>query len=151
MKIVSILTLIILSLTIVSITKSNLPNRDSWSIGIGEKVLMATWLDNEMGDTVALTRIKLKGSDTLIAERYLCGQTGGNAQSTITIKNSGGETIAESTNQNNGMMFGSRLAIREFLYSPKIKSGEVVGVYFSIKDESGKRDYTVLLGNLKLN
>ncbi len=152
MKTRVIITCLILSLGIVSGTKpkSNLPNANSWSISIGEKELLASWLKNEMGDTITLKRIKLNGADTLVAERFLCGQSAEGLLVTLTIKNSKGETIAESSEMNEYLMFRCSLQVSEIIDSPKIKSGDVVGVYFEIRTVSDQQDYPVLLGNLKL-
>lgn len=145
--------LMILSVTIFSLTKkkSNLPNADSWSISIGQKNLLASWLNNEMGDTVTLTRIKLNGSDSLVASRYLCGQTAEGSITLLSVKTSDGELIAEGVNNNKYLHFTAKMRMSTIMYSPKIKSGDVVGVFFTIKHESDQgEDYTILLGHLKL-
>ena len=152
MKICLIIPCIFLSLALVSLTneRTHLPNANSWSISIGEKELLASWLHNEMGDTVTLKRIKLNGADSLVARRYLCGQSAEGLLVTLTIKNSRGETIAESETMNEHLMFSGSLRVSEIMYSPKIQSGDVVGVYFTIRTVTDKQDYPVLLGNLKL-
>ncbi|WP_343632784.1 hypothetical protein [Fluviicola sp.] len=126
-----------------------LPNENSWAIGIGKKPLLASWLDNEMGDTLELKRTQLKDSDTLFAQRYLCGQTADNETVVLTVKNAIGETIAESADQDESLMFHADLPVHELLVSPKIKPGDVLAVYFTIKEYDEKEDYTVLLGYLK--
>ena len=152
MKILTGIVLTILSFTIVSSRglKSNLPNVNSWCIKLNEKELLASWLGNEMGDTVTLVKSQLKDSDTLFIQRYLCGQSAENSLTDLTITNSNGEKIAQTVSENKHLMFTSHLEMRELIHSPQIKSGSVVGVYFSIIDESDNTAYTSLLGYLKL-
>jgi hypothetical protein len=152
MKIRLIIPGIFLSVALVSLTnrKPHLPNANSWSISIGEKELLASWLDNEMGDTITLKKSDLNRTDNLVAKRYLCGQSAEGLLVTVTLKNSKGETIAESENMNEFLMFSGSLRVSEIMDSPRIKSGDVVGVYFEIRTISDQQDYPVLLGNLKL-
>lgn len=153
MKLRLIIPLIVISLAILSFTeqKSNCPNANSWSIAIGEKKLLASSQHHEMGDTITIKRITLNGADSLVASLYLCGQTAEGLLTGLTLKNSSGDIVSESTGQpNNGLMFIASMGVSEIKDSPKIKSGEVAGVYFTVKDYVENEDYTVLLCNLKL-
>lgn len=151
MKTALIIKLLVLSGLICSfaIPEHRLPNENSWAIGIGKKTLLASWLGNEMGDTLELKRTQLMDADNLFGQRYLCGQTSDNETVVLTVKNVKGELIAESADQNESLIFYADLPVQELLSSPNIQSGDVLAVYFSIREYDGKEDNTVLLGHLK--
>jgi hypothetical protein len=110
-------------------------NADTWAVGINSKELLASWLDNEIGDTLILKRSQLKDRDTLFIQRYLCGQTAENTMTYLLITNRHGERIAATIAANEGLMFRSYLEMYELLHSSQIRTGSVVGVHCAIIDE----------------
>jgi len=151
MKAIFSITLLITVVLISSWTtsKSKLPNVSTWAIFIGKKEILASWNKNEMGDTVTIEKSKLSLTDELLAQRFLCGYSGRGGTTTLTIKNSNNEQLAEVKNSDNKMMYSASLPIWKIMNS-KVKTNDVLSVYLSIKMESEETEYPVLLGNLKL-
>jgi hypothetical protein len=145
-----ILTTISISFCSWTLSKPNLLNANSWGISIGKKEILASWKNNEMGDTAVLDRKKLKLSDTLFVQRYLCGYSGENSVTTVTIKNSQNEIITTSINKYNHGMFIAKMSLSYILSSPKIRDNQILSVYFTIDSKTEKINQTVLLGRLKL-
>lgn len=129
---------------------SNLFNANSWGISIGKKDLLASWKNNEMGDTAVLDKKKLKHTDTLFVQRYLCGQSGQNSLTTLTIKNEQNEIVKEAISNDSRLMFTAKMAVSDFLTSTKLGTGQMLSVYFTIDSKVGGINQTVLLGRLKL-
>jgi hypothetical protein len=144
-----ILTIISMTFCSWTISKTNLLNADSWGITIGKKEILGSWKNNEMGDIAMLDKKKLKLSDTLFVKRYLCGYSGQNAITTVTIKNSQNEIIKVSVNKDNKWMFTAKMPISDILNSPKIKDNQILSVYFNIDSKTKEINQTVLLGRLK--
>ena len=133
-----------------TMSKSNLINTNSWGISIGKKEILASWKNNKMGDTATIDKKKLKLSDTLFVQRYLCGYNGQNSITTVTIKNSQNEIIRESINKDNQWMFTAKITLSDILNSPKIKDNQLVDIHFTIDSKTENINQTVLLGRLKL-
>lgn len=103
-----------------------------------------------MGDTAMLHKKKLKLSDTLFVQRYLCGYSGQNSITTLTIKNLQNEIIKECINKDNRLMFTAKMPLSEILNSPKINDNQIVTIYFTIDSKAENINETVLLGILRL-
>jgi hypothetical protein len=103
-----------------------------------------------MGDFATLDKNKLKAADTLFVQRYLCGYSGQNAITTLTIKNAQNEILQESINHDNHFMFTGKMPISEILNSEKVKSDEYVAIYFTIDSKAEDVNEQVLLGSLRL-
>lgn len=131
-------------------SKSILLNANSWGIIIGKKEILASWKNNEMGDTAVVDKKKLKQTDTLFVQRYLCGYSGQNSVTTLTIKNEQNEIIKEAIYKDSRLMFTAKMSVSDFLTSTKFRNGQILSVYFTIDSKTEKVNQTVLLGRLKL-
>ncbi|MGN6647682.1 MAG: hypothetical protein ACTHJT_14265 [Cytophaga sp.] len=126
-------------------------NVNSWNISVGNKELLASWERNKMGDTAVFDQTKYLLTDTLFAERYLCGQLGKPAVTTLTIKNQKNEIIKEVVNSNYKWGFNAYIKLSDFVALNDFKSGEVIGIFLTIDMKNDDRlDETVLLGRLKI-
>jgi hypothetical protein len=130
--------------------KPNLSNSNSWSISIGKKILLASWKNNKMGDTVIIDIKTLKSKDTLFVTQYLCGYDGRNSSTTLTIKDDRGQVIKESTSMNSQLMYSAKLSLTEIMASNKFTNNQILNIYFSIYSKSDKINQTVLLGRLQV-
>lgn len=131
-------------------SNSGLLNTNSWSLSIGEKVLLASWKNHELGATVTVARTTIKLMDTLYVERYLCGQNGNESISILTIKDALGDTIAEFSHKNTNFHFSANAQLADIVKSPKYSDGMMMDLYFTIKASSMDRDETVLLARLQI-
>ncbi len=126
-------------------------NVNSWNISVGNKELLASWEGNKMGDTAVFDKTKYLPTDTLFTERYLCGQLGKPAVTTLTIKNQQNEIIKEVINSNYKWGFNAYIKLSEFLALTDFKSGQVLGIFLTIDMKNDDRlDESVLLGRLKI-
>ena len=125
-------------------------NANSWSISVGKKVLLASWQNNEMGDTATLSILKIKSTDTLFAQRFLCGYNGNNSVSTLTVKNERNEAIAASIHTNKDMSYTAKMPLASIIKAISIQ-GKTIGIYFTIEDNNDLLSKPVLLGRLRLN
>jgi hypothetical protein len=87
----------------------------------------------------------------LFAERYLCGQLGKPAVTTLTMKNDKNEIIKEVINSNYKWGFNSYIKLSEFLALNDCRSGQVINIFLTIDMKNDDRlDESVLLGSLKI-
>lgn len=126
-------------------------NANSWAITIGEKELLASWKGNIMGDTAIVKKGKVKSTDTLFVQRYLCGSSAENSICTLIIKNQQDEIVGRSTNnKNKGLTFIANMPLTDLLESSRLSNSNLLEIYFTIKKHSENIDQTVLLGRLRL-
>lgn len=126
-------------------------NISSWNISIGKNVLLSSRGNNEMGDTAIFDKTKFRPTDTLFAERYLCGSLGQPAVTTLTIKNYKNEIIKEVINkdyQNWGT--AGYIQLSQIINLNDFKTGQTVGIFLAIDFLDGDSIQPVLLGNLKI-
>jgi hypothetical protein len=129
------LVFILISLTFWSFTKHGVitPNANTWNVRIGDSLIMASWLNNKMGDTGVVNLNLFAHSDTIYATRNLCGYAGyGDDIATLTIKNIDNQIICESNNTRNIWSFDAKLPLSEIFNSNKFKKGQMVKVYFTM-------------------
>ncbi len=125
----------------------NIKNANTWSIRIGKTEVM-NWQKNELGETAILKKNKLKLTDTLFTQRYLCGNTGGYSTTTLVIKNELSQTIKESIHKGDQFMYTAQISINDILTSSGFTYGQPISLFFSIDNKTGKISETVLLGKL---
>lgn len=130
--------------------RKNTLNINSWSIHIGKKEILASRKKKQMGETAIVDLKKIETTDTLFVQRYLCGYTGQNSNSTLTIKNQQNEIIHETVNKNNQLMFTAKMAMSNILSSKKFHPDIILSVFFSIDSKSENLKQTVLIGKLKI-
>ena len=152
MKNYSLFIFITLSIVFCSWTmnKPKLVNSNSWSLSIGKKLLLASWKNDKMGDTVVIEKKKIKSLDTLFVTQYLCGYDGRNSSTTLTIKNVMGQVVRECTSKNNQVMYIAKLSLTDILNSNKFINNHVLNIYCSIYSKADNVNQTLLIGKLHL-
>ena len=123
-------------------------NVDTWEMRIGRKQIL-NWQKNKIGDTVLIDKNKIGLTDTLFVQRYLCGQSGQNSTTTLTIKNEKNEIVQQSINTDNQFVFTGKISLATILSSDKLAGSKVLEVIFSIDSRPHKINETVVLGRLK--
>ncbi len=131
------------------IVKERALNINTWSVCIGKKYLLRSF-ENEMGDTVVLENKKIKLTDILFVHRFLCGYSGQEATSILTIKNEQNEVVAESAVKGSYFNFSAQLPVQNILTSNKYTSNQVFGIFFSIDSKAEEINETVLLGRMRI-
>jgi hypothetical protein len=152
MKKCSLLVFISISIVFCSWTmnKPKLVRSNSWSLSIGKKLLLASWKNDKMGDTVVIEKKKIKSLDTLFVTQYLCGFNGRNSSTTLTIKNDMGQVVSQSTNKNSQVMCIAKLSLTDILNSNKFTNNDVLNIYCSIYSKADNINQTSLIGKLHL-
>jgi len=102
-----------------------------------------------MGDTATIDKKKIKATDTLLVQRYLCGYSCQSCVTRVTIQNERDEVIAESKNEGNSFTFTGKIPVSDIIHSKAFNNSQVLAVYFTIKDKAENMDQTVLLGRLR--
>ena len=148
-SLILILTLALLKTNFWTIPEHFNLNVDSWEIRIAHKRIL-DWQRNKIGDTAFVDKRKIRLTDTLFVQRYLCGQNGQNSVTTLTIENEKNEIIQQSTNTDNQFVFTASIPLATLLSSAKTTNAKIFNVRFGIHSQSHKLDQTVLLGRLCL-
>lgn len=125
-------------------------NANSWHLSIGKIAHWGSSKNNNMGDTLSLEKSKLKLTDTLIAERFICGSVGENFITTLTIKNNKDEMISTLSNYQNNFMFEASVPLEGILKLKQVKGRQLFNIYFTIKHKKQGQEETVLLARLLL-
>ena len=142
-------TLIAISIAFCSWTNDTL-NANSWCMRVGQNELLASWKNNQMGDTVLFDKTKFKSTDTLFAERYLCGFIRQPAVTTVTIKNQQNQIIKQVVSKGTQLGMTGYIPLSEIIILNGYKSGQTLGVFLTIDFKNKDFNETVLLGRLKI-
>jgi len=148
-SLILILTLALLKANFWTIPKHSNLNVDTWEIRIGHKRIL-DWQKNQIGDTAFVDKRKIRPTDTLFVQRYLCGQSGQNSITTLTIENEKNEIIQQSTNTDNQFIFTASIPLAKLLSSSKTTNAKILNVRLGIHSQSHKLVQTLLLGRLCL-